>query len=270
MQPAPWPVLDAGRSARVMSALAGGIHHRAADRDLARRIADRFPGYADRFHGAMDAGTAVAREAAREGLRGLLITAAQFPDGTWPVTHTGFLDASPANRAVCASADAEILAVCRAMSPRTGLVEGVTPDAEGLLGSAAVRAMTHPAGDAGPRLPVAVIIRPVACWWDGGTAARVTADYARLLPPGSLLAMFVPAPGNGPGRAEWLALMEQAAGTPAHAHDPDSARGWFAGAGLDGVTVRDTRSWDRQGWFSGELTARRPYVFGVTGRVPGP
>lgn len=264
--PSRTPNADPGRGARVVSALTGGIHHRPEDRELARRIADRFPAYADRFSGAMEAGTAAALEAAAEGIRGLLISAAHYPDsGSWLVTHTGFLDAHPGSRAVCASPDAEILAVCRAAAPRTDLVEGVAADAERLLGSGQVRAMTHPDGGHGPGLPIAVIVRPVAHWWSPETAAGAVADYGRLLPSGSRFALFVPVPGDGPRAAEWLGLMEEMTGVPAYAHSARDAGGWLRDAGLDGVTVTDVAPHGCRPW---PLDSRQPHVLRAAGRVP--
>lgn len=216
----------------------------------------------------MSAGTVIARDAACAGCRGLLITAALFPDSGWERTHEAFLAADPRNRAVVASPCGEIRAMCRVMCPECRQMDAAAADARRIFASAEVRSMTHPDGEDGPGLPLAVIVRPTAHWWAPGTAAQLAADYTARLAPGSRFAMFVPVPGDGPDGREWLDLMTEAAGAPAHAHHPDGITGWLTAAGLDAVTVRDARELTRPGWLRTPPGTRQPHVLAATGLVP--
>lgn len=258
--PLPRPV-DTAVIARLTSALAGGDYHYATDRELARQVKARFPGICEhlaaarRFHGA-----AALRAVTRGQARGILVMGAGYP--CRPDPHEAPLGAVPAVRAVYADPDEAVTAVNRVRlgGPRVSACQGVARDPAGTLAVPEVAAL--------PR-PLCVIVRMCLQYWPPDAAAAITAAWARLLPPGSFLAVSLVVPS--PEAAGWLTAMLRDAGIRLWRHEPADLAGWLDRAGLELTApgVVDVRAWPDRAWADSHFAGLAPgQIVGALARKP--
>jgi hypothetical protein len=97
-----------------------------------------------------------------------------------------------------------------------------------------------------------------AQWWPAEFAAWAVAEYARLLPSGSTLALSLAVPGGGSDAGALAAANGSTAGT-VHVHTEDDVARWIAAAGLEltPVGVMDVRGREL-GWAAAEFGRQRP------------
>ena len=100
-----------------------------------------------------------------------------------------------------------------------------------------------------------------AQWWPGDFAAWAVAEYGRLLPSGSTLALSLAVPGGGSDAGALSAAIGSTAGT-VHVHTEDEVARWVAAAGLE-LTPEGSRTCAAGNW-AGPL----PSSAG-SGRSPG-
>jgi hypothetical protein len=264
------PVLDAGRIGRLRDVLAGGSLSLREERQLAAQILERWPGTdalvkgANGFHGraaewAVSGGTTQFRVPPAAGV---IFAASGYPlRGGF---HAAAQAAAPAALFAYADAGAEAVELSR------GLLAGSDPgrvcaykasarDPAALLGTTEARGMLM-------RGPVMVQLQLCAQWWPGRFAAWAVAEYARLLPPGSSLALSLTIPGGGDGEAGFMADVGRATGRIYSRGAAEVAR-WVRAAGMELAPpgVADVRGRDL-GWAAAEFGRQRP-VARVVGAV---
>jgi hypothetical protein len=210
-----------------LCALAGGIHVTPADKADAAAIEAAYPGTGDQVRALRTLhARAVTWAVCGQGVRGVVIAAAGFPCD--PDPHEQALTMLPGTRVVLADPDDEAALINEAVlgrDPRVTAVRARTLDVSGLLRCPAVQAL--------PR-PLLLLLPFVPSLWPPDTAAAALAEYARLLPSGSLLALSLWVPDGGPAGEEFTALWRQHAG-PLCGHTPADVAGWLEGAGLKGI-----------------------------------
>lgn len=242
-------------------ALAGGIYCTPPDREFAAAFEARFPGTAAQMQAArVFCARAAERAVTEQGVRGVIVAPAGYPCS--PDPHTAALEAVPAARFCFCDPDPEVTLVNRAVLGRDPRVTACRADAAG-----PARLMSQPETAALPR-PLLVLLPHVAVHWPGDFAADIVAGYARLLPPGSMLAMTT---GIGDGTAAGDAAQQawRDTGAPVFAHTPDDLEDWVTGAGLkiSAEGVRDVRG--HGGWAEPHWARRSPgRIIAVTARVP--
>ena len=264
------PVLDARRIACLRDALADGHWSYRENRELAAQILDRWPGTAalvkgaNGFHGraaawAVSGGTPEFRVVPAAGV---IFAASGFPlrDGF----HGAAQAAAPAALFAYAEADAEAAVISRELLAgsdpgRVCAYQASACDPAGLLGAGEARGILA-------RGPVMVQLQLCAQWWPGKFAAWAVAEYARLLPPGSSLALSLVIPGGGDGAAGFMADVGRAAGRIYSRGAAEVAR-WVKAADMELVPpgVADVRGRDL-GWAAAEFGRQRT-VARVVGAV---
>jgi hypothetical protein len=246
----------------VRDVLAGGHLALEADRLLAASVLERWPWTASLVTGANEFHRRAARWAVSGGTPGFPVRPAAgviFAACGYPLPG-GFHASAAAARpdAMFAYADVDPAAVMlnRAVlaAPDPGHVSayaGSARDPERLLGGPEARAVLE-------RGPVMVQLQLCAQWWPSQFCAWAVCEYARLLPPGSSLALSLGVHGGAPGAAEFTAGIERAGGRIC-SHTEDEVAGWVKEAGLelapDGVT--DVRGREL-GWAAAEFGRQRP------------
>jgi S-adenosyl methyltransferase len=226
----PRPVLDSGRITRLRDVLAGGYLALEPDRRLAASIRERWPRTADLVRDANDFHRRAAEWAVRGGTPGFPVSPAAgviFAACGYPLPG-GFHAAAQAARpdALFAYADPDPAAImynlARLHSPDPGHVSaipGSARDRAGLLSAGhAVAMMT--------RGPVMVQLQLCAQWWPAEFCAWAVCEYARLLPPGSTLALSLGVPGGARGTAEFTRDIGRAGGRM-YGHTEDDVAGWL-------------------------------------------
>jgi S-adenosyl methyltransferase len=268
------PVLDAVRIARLRDALADGHFAYRADRELAAQILERWPGTAalvkgaNGFHGraaawAVSGGTPEYRVTPAAGV---IFAASGYPlpDGF----HADAQAAAPAALFAYADADAEAAQLSRALLAgsdpgRVCAYEASAGDPAGLLGTPEAKAILG-------RGPVMVQLQLCAQWWPSRFCAWAVAEYARLLSPGSTLALSLIIPGGGDGAAGFTADVGRAAGRIYPRGEAEVAR-WVKAAGMKLAPpgVADVRGHDL-GWAAAEFGRQRPVarVVGAVAVIP--
>jgi hypothetical protein len=254
--------VDAGRIARLRDVLAGGHLALQADRDLAASILERWPGTAALVTDANDFHRRAASWAVSGGKPGFPVTPAAgviFAASGYP-HRGGFHAAASLARpdALFAYADADPGAVVfsrallAALDPaHVSVYEAPARDPAAVLGAPQARAIME-------RGPVMVQLQLCAHWWPSEFCAWAVAEYARLLPSRSTLALSVAVPGGGSGAAELAAEVSRAGGH-LRAHHEGEITGWIAKADLEltPIGVTDVRGRE-QGWASEEFGRQRP------------
>ena len=258
----PVPVIDAGRLARLRDVLAGGHLALDADRRLAGGILKRWPWTASLVTSANEFHRRAAAWAVSGGTpgfpvppaAGVIFAASGYPVGggfhaaaalARPDALFAYLDADPAavayNQALLGAPDP--LRVCGRRAPAR--------DPGRLLAVPAVQAILD-------RGPVMVQLQLCAQWWPPEFAAQAVAGYARLLPPGSTLALSLGVPGGTSGAAELAAAVRRAGGI-LYSHTEDEVAGWFKAAGLvlTPAGITDVRGRE-MGWAAAEVSRQRP------------
>lgn len=226
------PRIDTRRIARVLCALAGGIHATGQDKADAAAIEAAFPGTRDTVRAARSLHAYAATWAVAEmGVKGIVVAAAGFPCP--PDPHAQAVSppvcAAPDVRVVLADPDDEATLINAAVlgrDPRVTAVRARALDPEGLLGSPEARALPG---------PLLVLLPFVASLWDSTAAARALARYRELMPSGSLLCMTLWEPARGPEGERSLAQWRQRV-SPVYGHRAEDVAGWLADAGFRGVT----------------------------------
>lgn len=222
------PPIDTRRVAGVVCALRGGNLATARDQADAAAIEAAFPGTRGQFREsrilhALAASWAVAEQ----GVRGIVVAAAGAPCPPDPLTAA--LAAEPAVRAVLADPDDEVTLLNEAVlgrDPRVTAVRARALDVAGLLHSPEVKALPG---------PLLVLLPMVAAFWPATVAAAALAEYALLLPPGSLLCLSLWVPDGGPAGERFLSLWRRRV-SPVYGHRPEDVAGWLAAAGFRGIS----------------------------------
>jgi S-adenosyl methyltransferase len=256
------PVLDAGRITRLRDVLAGGHLALEADRRLAALVLERWPRTASLVRAANDFHRRSACWAVTGGTPGFRVPPAAgviFAACGYPLPG-GFHATAAAARpdALFAYADPDPAAImynlARLHSPDPGHVSaipGSARDPAGLLSAGQATEMLE-------RGPVMVQLQLCAHWWPGDFAAWAVAEYARLLPSGSTLALSLAVPGGGSDAGALAAAIGSTAGT-VQAHTEDEVARWVTAAGLDltPAGVADVRGREL-GWAAAEFGRQRP------------
>lgn len=256
---------DPGTVARTRNALIGGPHNTAADRTLAAAITASWPQSGRRLAEATAFHTRVllhAVTAQDRPARGLLIAGTGYPLGTDP--HRAALAAVPQARAAYADPDPEAVAVKQAFlaGERVASYQAVARDPAALLSAPEAAAL--------PR-PLCVLLRLVLQYQPPEQAAGTVAEYARLLDPGSLLAMSVAIPSEADARKFSGLLAVAGTGLRLYAHQPADVAGWLDKAGLETLPpgVVDVRAWPDRGWTEAAFAqAGTGRIVGAVARVP--
>jgi hypothetical protein len=223
--------INTRRVARVMCALAGGIHASQQDKRDAEAIEAAFPGTMDTIRGVRSLHAYAATWAvAEQGVRGVVVAAAGFPSIPDPFAQAFAppLSAAPDVRVVLADPDDEATLINRAVlgrDPRVTAVRARALDPEGVLCNPAALALPG---------PLLVLLPFVASLWTGEEAARALAGYRRHLQSGSLLCMTLWVPDGGPEGERSLAQWRQRVG-PVYGHRAQDVAHWLASAGFRGV-----------------------------------
>jgi hypothetical protein len=225
------PRVNTRRVARVLCALAGGIHADAQDKAAAAAIEAACPGTGDSVRSARALHAYAATWAVLEqGVKGIVVAAAGFPCNPDPFAQVLAppLCAAPDIRVVLADPDDEATLINRAVlgrDPRVTAVRARALDAKGLLHSPAVEAL--------PR-PLLVLLPLVPALWTGQEAAGALAGYRRHMPSGSLLCMTLWVPDGGPAGRECIANWRRLVG-PVYGHRAQEVTAWLRDAGFRGV-----------------------------------
>jgi hypothetical protein len=209
--------VDAGGISRLRDVLAGGYLALEPDRQLAASLLERWPATVSLVKVANEFHRRAARWAVNGGTPGFPVPPASgviFAASGYPLAG-GFHAAAAADRpdALFAYAEADLKAVVFArglLATRDPLHvsanQALARDPAGLLGPPEAQAVTE-------RGPVMLQLQLCAQWWPGDFAAWAVAEYARLLPSGSSLAVSLGIPGGADGSAEFMTDIGRVGGT---------------------------------------------------------
>ena len=264
---------DRGRGARLREALTSGHNTLETDRAAAVELQKRWPWagtaviHARAFHrhAAEDAVTRSAPAA------GVIFACAGYPPASRHLAaadrplHALAARAAPGTVFGYADADPKVTAVTAGVlaAGSRGMVSAWTADEavpEDVLGSPAAARMLA----AGP-----VHVGAVLCahYWVPCNVQAVVAAYARLLPPGSTLALSLPAADPGwADTEEWVKACSRAIGRQMYLHTPADLLRWIAEADMDlhPWGVRDAAVWGRPSAIGGDGL---PWAMTATGIV---
>jgi hypothetical protein len=246
------PLIDSGRIARVHDALAGGIWADAAEREIAAEADARWPGTGDQVRAARVFHARVAAWAVTtQGTRAVIVGAAGYPCD--PDPHREALAAVPEARFAFCDPDPVVTLANRAILGRD---PRVTASHASVTDPAALLAWPWMGAPPGPLL--AVLPLAAACW-PGPCAAALLAEYGRLMPSGSLLAMSLWVPDGGRGGEEFLHWWRDRV-SPAFGHSPEGVAGWLEEAGMEIMPpgVRDVRGYPGREWAEPHYLRRAP------------
>lgn len=265
----PPPPFRSRRVARVLCALAGGVHASPRDRADASAVESAFPGTMQQVRDLRALHSRAAAWAVREqGVKGIVVAAAGFPCD--PDPHAEALRVAPGTRVVLADPDDEATLINQAVlarDPRVSAIRARTLDVTGLMCSPQVLALPG---------PLLLLLPVVAVLWPPDVAAQALKEYRRLLPSGSILAMTLWVPDCGPGGQEVLNLWRQLVG-PIEGHRVQGVAAWLADAGFRGVgpdvevpRVEDVRVLaEETRWMEQRYQATHPgRMVKAIGRVP--
>jgi hypothetical protein len=251
---------DPGRIARFRDALLGGHLSYSADRTAAYEVERAFPGTAAMLGSALDfhrraaawtaAGSRYAPPAAS-----VVFTAAGLPPPGVPL-HTDAAAVSPSCRFGYSCCDESTRDVAAAALPGDVSVFRADPaDPAGVVAAA---------GEAGLPVsrPAGVHIVMAAPWWPEKLLREVAGGYARLLAPGSCLAL-----SGVSGTGNFIAGLGRALGAELHAHEPARLARCLADAGLSLQPwgVRDAANWGQP---SPVRENGKPRIVAAVGIVP--
>jgi hypothetical protein len=252
----PVPVMDVARIVRLRDVLAGGYLALEAD----RRLAARWPWAGDLVKDANKFHRRAATWAVTGGTPGFPVRPAAgvvFAASGYPLPggfHEAAAAACPGALFVYLDAVPEAVAYSRALlgAPdplRVSARLASARDPAGLLAVPAVQAILD-------RGPVMVQLQLCCQWWPGDFCAWAVAEYARLMPSGSMLALSLGVPGGAPGAAELTADISRAGGS-LYPHDEAAVAGWVTAAGmkLTPSGIGDVRGREL-GWAAAEFAAQ--------------
>jgi hypothetical protein len=241
------------RVARAFSALAGGVVADSADRAAAAAIEGRHPGTGEQIRQAREFHSLAAEWAVTKGgARGLVVAPVGYPLD--PDPHVRALGADPGVRCVLADPDdqAAVIADAKWGGERVTALQAAASGAAGLMGAEAVRDLPG---------PLCLLLPHVAMFLPPDAAAGMTAAYARLLPPGSVVILSWWAPDGGPAGEAVLETWRELV-APVWGHGAADVAGWLGAAGLEVLrSPRDVRVRPGRVWLEAEY-ARWP-----TGRM---
>ena len=233
--------------ARVYDYWRGGKEHFAADRDQARRLLRIYPPL-----------TAMVREnraflaqaitwTASQGTSQFIDLGAGLPAAQ--NTHEMARAVNPAARVAYVDTDPVVLAHAWALLATSA---GVAAAAADLRDPAAVMADPELRAVIDPAEPMAIILGAVLHFLDAGIARQVTAEYARLMPPGSYLVISV-ACYDDETLGKQLAAEYTTA--PFYNHAPADILSFFAGLEMAGPGLAEAQTW--RAWMPEPVLRRR-------------
>jgi hypothetical protein len=255
-------VLDAGRIGRLRDVLAGGHLALEPDRRLAADILSRWPWVGGLVRGANDSYRRAAEWAVAGGTpdfpvppaAGVIFAASGYPVGGG--FHATAARARPDALFSYASADAASVMFARALlaapdPQHVSAYPASARDPAGLVGARQAKAILE-------RGPAMVQLQLCAQWWPSAFCEWAGAEYARLLPPGSSLALSLGIPGGAPGAAEFTADISRAGGR-VYSHTEGQVARWVKAAGLALAEpgIVDVRGREL-GWAAAEFGRQRP------------
>jgi SAM-dependent methyltransferase len=245
--------------ARVYDALLGGKDNFAADQALADKLGQLYPPLASVVQENRQWLARVTTWAARGGITQFADLGCGFPGS--PAVHEMARDAHPAARVVYVDNDPLATLHIRTLLADGRTLAGIEADLTApaaVLGHPGLRAVID------PREPVCALLGLVLHFQDADAARAVTAGYARLLAPGSVLAVSV-IRNDDPGLLQQI----RAAYTPAalHNHSREDIAAFLSGLELVPPGVVLAHGW-RGGWLQpGPLRPPGPaYVLAAVAR----
>lgn len=263
----PEPVLDTRRIVGLRDVLAGGGLSLRADRELAREILDRWPRTAALVRAANESHRRAAAWAVAGGTpdfpvppaAGVIFAAVGYPVPDGPRgssygLHAAAQAARPDALFAYADPDPEAHAFNEALlaypDSHVSACAASARDPAGLLGAPEAQAILE-------RGPVMVQLQLCAHWWPPEFAAWAVAEYGRLLPPGSTVALSLIIPGSADDSADFLDTLGQA-GSRAYPHAGGDIVEWIDAAGLklSPAGITDVRAREL-GWAAAEFRQRR-------------
>lgn len=259
----PVPVLDPGRISRLRDVFAGGHLALEADRRAAAGILERWPATAALVRGANESHRRLAELAVTGGTpdfpfppaAGVIFAACGYPlPGGF---HTAAQAARPDALYCYASADPATVSYCRSLLAvrdplRVSAYQASARDPAAVLGAFAAQVILD-------RGPVMVQLQFCCQRWPSAFCAWVVAEYGRLLPSGSTLALSLGVPGGNPSAAELVAGLSRAGASEFFGHDEAEVAGWVTGAEpkLILAGIGDVRGRELD-WATARFAALRP------------
>lgn len=251
------------RIAKFLDALTGGPYADAAERQAAERLGRMYPGA--RKKNLLPGGAAGEQLAAAEVLYGRAAVYAVTTGAGGVVfgncgyravspLHEAALKAAPQARFVYTDPDGRVNFYNRVKlaGGRVAACQASLSDPAGLMGHPEVRAITESG-------PVQLQAHFAAHWWPPDLARELVAQYAELLPSGSLLLLSLVIPDSGWPGAAFGSGVAEVAGATVYPHTPEDIAGWITGAGLKFVSrgVTAVRAHGRP-WASALAKPRAP------------
>jgi len=220
------PGPDTAAAARLYDAFRCGFRAHTAEKILAAEITAWYPGIAeqarmiDDFHARAAAWAVTAGGAA-----GVIFGAAGFPPpGGMP--HAEAARANPAAAFAYADANPAVTALLRRElehDKRAAAYTASIRDPAKLLGAPEAQAIG---------MPVSVHLCMAAHFWPGPFSARLLAQYAELLDPGSSVVLTLGVQGPDEERGRELARLLTSVTGPIYRHTVQDVADWIAGAGM--------------------------------------
>ncbi len=245
--------------ARVYNYWLGGKDHYAADRAEAERLLAIYPPLRDLVRENRAFVTQAVSWAARQGIGQFIDLGAGLPAS--PSVHQAARAVLPSARVAYVDIDPMVLSHARALLTTD---DGVTAVAADLRDPAAVLADPQLRAVIDLREPVCVILAAVLHFLDADAARAVTAGYARLMAPGSCLAISCARYGD---EALGKRLSADYTATTWHSHSRADVESFFAGLVLVGPGVAEAGTW--RAWMPEPVLRRREgHVLAGVARKP--
>jgi SAM-dependent methyltransferase len=233
-------------TARVYSRLLGGKDHFPADRAEADVLLEIYPPLTEMVKENRAFLAEAVTWAAGQGISQFLDLGARLPAA--PAVHQTARAVLPAARVAYVDRDPMVLSHARALlaAPGVAAVAADLRDPAVVLADPELRAVISPVE------PVCVILGAVVHFLDADTAREVTAEYARLIAPGSCLVISCAA-YDDEALAKRLAA-EYTAGQFVN-HTREDVVSFFAGLELVGPGVSEAQTW--RAWHPEPVMRRR-------------
>ena len=221
--------------ARVYDYWLGGKDHYAADRAEARRLLEIYPPLRQMVRENRAFVAQSVTWAARQGIGQFLDLGAGLPAS--PAVHQTARTVLPSARVAYVDIDPVVLSHTRALLATS---DGVAAVAADLTDPAAVLADPQLQAVIDLREPVCVILAAVLHFLDADAARAVAAGYARLIAPGSCLAISVACYDD---EALGKRLSAEYTAATWHNHSRADVGAFFAGLELVGPGVAEAGTW---------------------------
>jgi S-adenosyl methyltransferase len=221
--------------ARVYDYWLGGKDHFPADRAEAERLLGIYPPLRDLVRENRAFVIQAVSWAARQDIGQFIDLGAGLPAS--PAVHQAARKVLPAARVAYVDIDPVVLSHARALLATS---DGVTAVAADLRDPGAVLADPELRTVIDPARPVCVILGAVLHFLDADAARAVTAGYARLIAPGSCLAVSV---ASFDDEALGKQLAEEYTAAHWHNHTPSDVQSFFAELELVGPGVTEAQTW---------------------------